>query len=195
LDQTVTHAPQPGRHLKSPIWLRSLCIVLLLAVAYIHLGLFLRMVSFRTTGLGVLFGLNALAAVIAAAAVFMDRRWLGWILAGGVAGVAGVVRLAMSLSPSISASILGNGSFRAGGFAGYSGFLGKHSKGFKGFKGFKGHFPNGFHPHFAGGAGFQSGGLPTIPDVVTVSIVIEFIVVALVIYALTRSRKLRMSST
>ncbi|MCY0901643.1 MAG: hypothetical protein OWU32_05570 [Firmicutes bacterium] len=192
MDQTVTHPTQPVRRLHSPIWVRSLCIVLLLAVAYIHLGLFLRMISFRTTALGVLFGLNALAAVIAAVAIFMDRRWLGWILGGAVAGVAGVVRLAMSLSPSISASILGNGGFRAGGFAGYGGFGGKHVKGFKGFKG---HFPNGFHPHFASGAGFQSGGLPTIPDVVTISIVIEFIVVALVIYALIRSRKLQAGST
>ncbi|MCY0875610.1 MAG: hypothetical protein OWT28_05005 [Firmicutes bacterium] len=185
--------PAGKRH--PALWLRVVSAVLMLVVAYIHLGLFLRMITFHVTLLGVLFGLNALAAVVAAVFVTRNHRLLGWILGSVVAGVAGIIRLAMDLSPSLSASILGSSGFRSGTFS-PSAFAArfKGAKGFKGFAGgknFKGHFPaGGFHGGaYPGAAGFHTGGLPAIPDAATISIIIEFVFVALAIYTLLRTRR------
>lgn len=175
------------KEVKTSLWLRLICAILLLAVAYIHLGLFLRMISFHVSALGVLFGLNALAALIATVAILLDRRWLGYVFGTVVAGVAGIIRLAMDVSPSLSASILGNAGF-GGRFAG-SRFSGHGFGRFKGFKG-KGHFPSGFHGSFyPGTAGLHAGLLPAVPDAAIVSIIIEFVFVILAVAVLVQERK------
>ena len=80
--------------------------VLLLAVLYIHLALFVTMIGVNHL-LGVLFLVNTVGALIALIGVLKGARWWGWALGIVMAGGAAVIKLAMDLSPSFAALLLG----------------------------------------------------------------------------------------
>lgn len=170
-----------------PGWIRWLGIALLLLVAYIHLALFLRMISFNHV-LGALFLINAVGALIAAVGVLRNMRWVGWALGIVMAGGAALAKIAMNTIPGV-ASLL-NGGRRFGGRRGQFG------------GGNGGNFANGTGPGNGPGGAFHPGGghgpnglsniLPMFGNMATfatIAIVIELVFVGLAIYALVSQRR------
>ncbi|OFW80090.1 MAG: hypothetical protein A2201_08945 [Alicyclobacillus sp. RIFOXYA1_FULL_53_8] len=187
-----------------PGWIRWLGIALLLLVAYIHLALFLRMISFNHV-LGVLFLINAVGALIAAVGVLRNMRWVGWALGILMAGGAALVKIAMNTIPGVASLLNGGRRFggRRGQFGGGNGanFANGGGPG-NGPGGGSGSFTGGSPGQFANGGTFHPGGghgpnglsniLPMFGNMATfatIAIVIELVFVALAIYALVSQRR------
>lgn len=94
-------ASTPAAHRN--VWI-GVGVVLLLAVAYIHLALMTRVEGFNRFLAG-LFGMDAALAVVAAVALLAGKRfgvWAGVVASGGAA----VVRIAMDVSPGFARWVL-----------------------------------------------------------------------------------------
>jgi hypothetical protein len=148
----------------------------LFVVAYVHLALFLAMMSAKL--LPILFLINGVGALVAMFGVLINARWIGWINGIVQSGGAAFAKIAMNTIPGFGALLMGmpaGGMKRppapAGGNAGAGG---------------PGH-PVG---HAAGGGGMH-GILPLFTDIqtlATISIIIELIFVAFAIYAMISKR-------
>jgi len=86
--------------------LRSVGVVLLVVVFYIHLALFLTMIG-TNPFLGTLFLLNAIGTLMAVVGVQSNSRWMGWALGIVMAGGAAVVKLTANTIPSAASLRLG----------------------------------------------------------------------------------------
>lgn len=179
-------------------WVRWLGIALLLLVSYIHLALFLRMISFNHV-LGTLFLVNAVGALIAAIGVLRNMRWVGWVLGIVMAGGATLAKIAMNTIPGVASLLNGGrrtgrrGQFGTGNGSGFAngGGPGSGPGSFTG--GSPGQFANGgtFHPGGGHGPNAFSNILPMFGNMATfatIAIVIELVFVAVAVYVLIARR-------
>ncbi len=104
--QVTTGSVETSSKVKSTGFVLGLGAVLLFAVFYIHLALFLTLIGVNRM-LGVLFLINALGSLIALIGVLNRARWWGWVLGIVMAAGAAVIKLAMDMIPSFAAFLLG----------------------------------------------------------------------------------------
>ncbi len=176
MGQDILHAAESRNQPLGHPLVRSISAVLLLLVAYIHFGLFLRMMTFNHL-LSTLFLLDAIGAVVAAVMIFfLSGRWVWWALGIFVAGGAAVVKTAMYLIPGFSALLLGGGhAFPA------DGHFKPHHVAFAGTHAFSRHAGLG---HFA-----VHSPIPSIPAAGPVSIAIEVVFVIFAVWMLVNNHR------
>lgn len=91
-----------------PRALRLAAAILLVVIAYIHVSLLVDLLGLSSR-LGVLFALDVLALVVAAAGILAGRRWLGWVLALVVAVGSAAARLGGTADASVQHLLMGSG--------------------------------------------------------------------------------------
>jgi hypothetical protein len=102
VDAVVTKNPMiSGR---DPL-LRWLGAIILFIVGYVHIALFLNMMSFRL--LPVLFLINGVGAFIAMIGVLLNSRWVGWIFGILMSGGAAIAKIAMNTIPGVGSVLMG----------------------------------------------------------------------------------------
>lgn len=146
-------------------------VIILFIVAYVHIALFLNMMSFRL--LPMLFLINGVGALIAMIGVLVNARWLGWIFGIVMSGGAAVAKIAMYTIPGVGALLMGRPS------------------GMNRPNPSMGNAPMRNVPMRNGGAGGMHSVLPLFTDINTlamISIIIELAFVLLAIYFLVFSK-------
>jgi hypothetical protein len=151
---------------------RWLGAIILFIVGYVHIALFLNMMSFRL--LPFLFLINGVGAFIAMIGVLVNSRWVGWIFGIVMSGGAAIVKIAMNTIPGVGAFLMGMPTRmnRPKTQMGNGGMGGGHAAP-----------PQGGQMHSV---------LPLFTDIMTlatISIVIELVFVVLAIYVLTVNKR------